>query len=131
VKREQLVPDTRRDFDIEMGEALYLSMQHLRDQNIQNDKFEEEIMNNYRCETTERREKFRDLLINMNKLLKFDKDIKEIYEIIEPIIDSYCSQYIEFVEFDSITYDKIFKVIGTIRTNKNNVELLKTIIIKI
>jgi len=130
VKREQLVPDTRSDFDIEMGEALYLSMQHLRDQNIQNDKFEEEIMNNYRCETTERREKFRDLLINMNKLLKFDKDIKELYDFIYPIIESYCEQYISNYDVDEKTYDKIFKFLGTIRVSKNALDALKTIIIK-
>ena len=66
----------------------------------------------------------------MNKLLRFDKDIKEIYEIIEPIIESYCAQYTEIIELDDVTYEKIFKVLGTIRTNKNNIELLKTILIR-
>ena len=69
--------------------------------------------------------------MDLNRLIKFDKDIKEIYEIIEPIIDSYCNQYIEVVELDLITYEKIFKVIGTVRTDKKNIELLKTILLSI
>ena len=45
VKREQLVEDNRNDFDREMEEALYLSMQEVRDEEIKNHKFEEEIIN--------------------------------------------------------------------------------------
>jgi hypothetical protein len=130
VKRERLMPDTRTDFDIEMDEALYLSMQELRQQNIKNDKFEEEIMNSYHSETNERREKFSDLLKNMTKLSKFDKDIKELYDFLYPIIESYCDQYILNYEVDEKTYDKVFKFLGTIRVNKNALETLKTIIIK-
>ena len=130
VKRERLMPDTRTDFDIEMDEALYLSMQEFRQQNIQNDKFEEELMNNYHSVTTERREKFSDLLKNMTKLYKFDKDIKELYDFLYPIIESYCDQYILNYEVDEKTYDKVFKFLGTIRVNKNTLDILKTIIIK-
>jgi hypothetical protein len=129
VKRERLMPDTRTDFDIEMDEALYLSMQELRQQNIKNDKFEEEIMNSYHSETNERREKFSDLLKNMTKLSKFDKDIKELYDFLYPIIESYCDQYILNYEVDEKTYDKVFKFLGTIRVNKNILDTLKTIII--
>jgi small-conductance mechanosensitive channel len=96
VKRERLMPDTRTDFDIEMDEALYLSMQELRQQNIKNDKFEEEIMNSYHSETNERREKFSDLLKNMTKLSKFDKDIKE--DLIEQL--SLVGEWISEINFD-------------------------------
>jgi hypothetical protein len=130
VKRERLMPDTRTEFDIEMDEALYLSMQELRQKNIQNDKFEEEIMNNYISETNQRREKFSELLKNMNKLCKFDKDIKELYDFLYPIIESYCSQYILNYEVDEKTYNKVFKFLGTIRVNKNTLDILKTLIIK-
>jgi hypothetical protein len=113
-----------------MDEALYLSMQELRQKNIQNDKFEEEIMNNYISETNQRREKFSELLKNMNKLCKFDKDIKELYDFLYPIIESYCSQYILNYEVDEKTYNKVFKFLGTIRVNKNTLDILKTLIIK-
>jgi len=106
-------------------------MQELIQQNIKNDKFEEEIMNSYHSETNERREKFSDLLKNINKLCKFDKDIKELYDFLYPIIESYCDQYILNYEVDEKTYDKVFKFLGTIRVNKNVLETLKTIIIKI
>ena len=130
VKRERLIDDNRCEFQKQMDEALYLSLQEIKLQQEISSKYEELIIENYHNEINERREKFRGLLLNINKLIRFDKDIKEIYEIIEPIIESYCNQYIEYVELDEDTYDKIFKVIGTIRTNKKNIENLKSIIIK-
>jgi hypothetical protein len=57
-----------------------------------------------------------------------DKKAKEIYEIIAPIIESYCSQITEIVEIESGVYDFIFKTLDTIRTNKNNIIELKNII---
>jgi hypothetical protein len=128
VKSERLMDDNRCEFQKQMDEALYLSLQEIKLQEEISRKYEEEIIQNYHNEINERREKFGGLLLDINKLIRFDKDLKEIYEIIEPIIESYCNQYIEHVELDRDTYDKIFKVIGTIRTNKKNIELLKTII---
>jgi hypothetical protein len=128
VKRERLIDDNRCEFQKQMDEALYLSLQEIKNVEEINKKYEELIIQNYHNEINERREKFVGLLLDINKLIRFDKDIKEIYEIIEPIIESYCNQYIEYVELDEETYDKIFKVIGTIRTNKKNIELLQKII---
>ena len=130
VKREQLMNDNRCEFQKQMDEALYLSLQEIKLQQEISSKYEEEIIKNYHNEINERREKFGGLLLDINKLIRFDKDIKEIYEIIEPIIESYCNQYIEYVELDEDTYDRIFKVIGTIRTNKKNLDLLKEIIFR-
>ena len=123
--------DTKNDFDREIEKAIYLSIQEAREQEINNEKYEKEVIENYLSQTTERRDKFRDLLLTMNKLFKFDKDIKEISNIIEPIIEAYCSDYIQFYELDKETYDRIFKVLGSIRTNKSNIDHLKTIIIKV
>ena len=128
VKRERLVQDNRCEFQKQMDEALYLSLQEIKQQEEISQNYEEEIIKNFYNELQKRKDSFGNLLMDLNKLIKFDKDIKEIYEIIEPIIDSYCNQYIEVVELDSITYEKIFKVIGTVRTDKKNIELLKTII---
>ena len=128
VKREQLMEDNRSDFQKQIDEALYLSLQEVKQQQEISMNYEEEIIKNYKDEIIMRKEKFQQILLDMNKLIRFDKDIKEVYEIIEPIIESYCNQCIEFVELDIDTYDRIFKVIGTIRTDKKNIELLKTII---
>ncbi len=130
VKKEILIEDNRSDFDKQIDEALYLSLQELREQEEINKSYEDDIFNTYLCETKKRKEQFRELLFDLNKLTKFDKDIKEIYEIIEPIIDTYCGQFINFCELDPETYDRIFKVIGNVRTKKNNIEILKSILIK-
>jgi len=127
---ERLVEDTRCDFQKQMDEALRLSMLEVINQEKINQAYEDEIVNNYLKETIERREKFEKLLMDINKLTRFDKKIKEIYEIIEPIIDAYCEQHIEIWETDEETYEKIFKNLSTIRTDKTAIEILKTIIIK-
>lgn len=130
--REQLLPDTRSEFEKQqsqfqkqLDQALFLSLKEEDDKILRQ---EEEIINNYNAETKRRTDLFKTLLFDLNKLIRFDKDIKEIYDIIEPIINSYCFQYIETVELDAITYDKIFKVLCGIRTNKNNIELLRSIL---
>jgi len=130
VKKEQLIQDTRSEYEKQMDEALYLSIQDFKKQEEINEKYEEQIINEHARIIGERKELFREILFDLNKLTRFDKDIKEIYEIIEPIIDYYCAQYINQYEIDSETYDRIFKVIGNVRTNKNNIELLKKLIIK-
>ena len=130
VIKERLLDDDRSEFEKQTDEALYLSLQELKEQEEINSIYEDEIINTYTNETRKRKELFRELLFDLNKLTKFDKDIKEIYEIIEPIIDTYCGQFINFCELDEETYDNIFKIVGTVRTNKKNIEALKTILIK-
>ena len=129
VKIEQLIEDKRSDFDKQTDEAIYLSLQEIENAEEINKNYEELIINNYYIEITERKEKFSDLLFDMNRLIRFDKDVKEIYEIILPIIESHCSQYIEFYHIDKAIHDRIFKIIGTIKTNKKNIENLKSVIV--
>jgi len=129
IKREKLIQDTRSDFDREMEEALYLSMQEVREEEIKNHKFEEEIINSYLEKQSKRRELFRDLLINMNKVARFDKDVKEIFEILDVIIEAYCNNYITSYEVDKETHDKVFNVLKTIRVNKNTLDTLQSIIV--
>ena len=83
VKRERLFDDNRSDFEKQIDEALYVSLQESEEKNK---IYEDEIYNNYFTETARRKEAFRELLFDLRKLIKFDKEIKEIYEIIEPII---------------------------------------------
>jgi hypothetical protein len=129
-KIEQLIENTHKsDFDREMEEALYLSMQEARDEEIKNHKFEEEIINSYLEKQCKRRELFRDLIVNMNKVARFDKDVKGVYEFLNPILEAYCSDYIQFYEVDKETHDKVFQVLKTIRVNKNTMDTLQTIIV--
>jgi hypothetical protein len=130
VKVDRLMEDTRSEYDKQIDQAMYLSIQEFKKLEEINEKYEEEIINEHIKLINERKEMFRGFLFDLNKLIRHDKDIKEIYEIIEPIIDSYCVNYINQFEIDTLTYDRIFKIIGNIRTNKNVIELLKKIIIK-
>jgi hypothetical protein len=135
--REQLLPDSRSEFEKQqyefqkqLDQALLLSLQLKQEEDDKLLRQEEDIINNYNTETNRRTELFKTLLFDLNKLIRFDKDVKEIYDIIEPIINSYCFQYIEKVELDILTYDKIFTVVCGIRTNKNNIDLLRSILFK-
>ena len=130
IKKEQLLQDNRSEYEQQEEDARYWSLLEFNEQKELNEKYEEDTINEHKRIIIERRNLFREFLFDLNKLIRFDKDIKEIYEIIEPIIDSYCAQYMKQCELDPITYDRIFKVIGNIRTDKNNIELLKKIIIK-
>jgi len=65
----------------------------------------------------------------MNKVARFDKDVKETYEILDVIIEGYCLDYIQCAEVDKETRDKVFNVLKTIRVNKNTLDILQTIIV--
>lgn len=129
VRSERLIEDNRSEFEKQIDEALYSSIEEFNKQKEFNDKYEEELKNDYLNKCKKRKETFEGFLFSLKKLIKYDKEIKEIYNIIEPIIDSYCSQYIEVCQLDPITFDKIFSVLSKTRTNKETIEILKTIIL--
>ena len=129
VKKERLCQDNRSNFEKEMEEMEEAIKYSLQEHEEISKNYEDKLINEYLLETNKRRDNFKSILFDLSKLIKYDQNIKEIYEIIEPIIDAYCSQYIKNYEIDEITYNRIFKVIGTIRTDKKNIELLKTIFI--
>jgi hypothetical protein len=130
VVSEQLLEDNRSDFEKQLDEAMYLSMQEMTQQHIHNKQFEEQIIQDYTKETNRRKEMFKEFLFHLHKTSKFDKEVGEIYDIIEPIIESYCGQFIETCELDEETYDKIFKILKKIRNNQQSLDALKTIILK-
>lgn len=126
---EQLLNDNRTDFQKQMDEAMYISLQEIKKYEESNQKYENELIQQYVEETTRRKELFTSFLFDLNRLMKFDNEVREIYQIIEPIIDSYCSQIIQICELDEETYKKIFNLLGKIRVNKVGLEILKNIII--
>lgn len=88
-----------------------------------------ESVNEYKNEVQKRTKIFEKLLFDLTKLLKMDKEVKFVYDIIEPIIVSYCSKNIETCEIDGNTYERIFHLLSKVRTDKTAVELLKLIIL--
>jgi len=129
VVSEQLMEDDRSEFQKQMDEAMYLSMQEMNQQRDINRQYEEQLLKEYTEETKRRTEIFKDFLFNLKKIGRFDKEIREIYEILDPIIESYCGQYIQTCELDKESYDKIFNTLKKIRINQLALETLKTIIL--
>jgi hypothetical protein len=97
------------------------------------EEFEEDILQNmldYKKEIQKffteekdcRKKIFNSLLFKMKQLSNYDKEVEEIYNIIEPIIESYCEQVIQYYEVDKITYERIFNILSTIRINKEPLE---------
>jgi hypothetical protein len=129
VVSEQLLQDTRSDYEKEIDEAIYLSCQEMREKEDLSRKYEEQLLKDYNEESNKRKQTFEKLLFDLHKVSKIDKEVRDIYDIIEPIIESYCAQYINKCELDVETYEKIFKLLSKVRTDKAAVEFLKTIII--
>lgn len=128
-KTEILQEDTRSEYEKQIEEAINLSSIEYREKEKENEKFIAQTFSNFCKISREREEQFDELLFNLFKLIQIDKETREIYEIIEPIIYSYCNQSIENCELDEVTYNKIFKGLKSIRTNPKNIELLKKILI--
>lgn len=129
VIRERLIENTVSDYEKQIHEAIQLSMEELKQQQLIQDNYEKDLVIQYLNECKKRRELFEEFLLNLNKLIKYDKEIKEIYDIISPIIELYCSQHIEVVNLDKITCDKIFNVLSKTRINKQTFEIIKSIIL--
>lgn len=127
---EQLLQDTRSDFEKETDEAVYISIQEINQQRLSNLQFEEKLLKDYADETKRRKEIFKEFLFNLNKIGKFDKEIREIYNILDPIIESYCDQCIQTCELDGETYNKIFGILKKIRNDQHAFDSLKTIILR-
>ena len=127
--KETLLEDTRSDFEKQMDEALQLSMQEINQQLNINKKYEEQLLKDYYTEIERRSNIFKNFLFNINKVGKFDNKIEEIYNIIDPIIDSYCGQFIDNCKLDKETYNKIFDTLKQIRNDQQAFDILKTIIL--
>jgi len=123
-KIEQLIRDNRTDEEKELDEVLYQSLQ---DFHKINEDYEQNIIKNFETQLNSRKTQFNDLINNLARISKYDNDVRTVFDIIEPIVESYCMSYLEVYEFDEITYNKIFKTISSIRGNKSGIESLKTI----
>ena len=129
VVRETLLEDNRDNYQKQIDEAMYLSMQEMNQEREINHEYEEKILKDYADETNRRVNLFKNFMANITKLCKFDNEVREIYNILDPIIDSYCGQFIETCELDQQTYDKNFDILKKIRNDQQAFDTLKTIIL--
>ena len=58
-----------------------------------------------------------------------DKKIMELYNILEPIIDSYCACNIDIYECETQMYNLIFTTLKTIRMTETELELFRNLFV--
>ena len=130
VKRETLLYDNNNsysnNFDKELEDALYQSMQLYENEIQKNENYEQKIINHHKEEIEKRKENVKPILFELNRIKNYDNKIYKILEIIEPILELYCELVIENYIVDNKIYDCIFNGLLKIRIN---IEFLKSIIV--
>jgi len=130
VKRETLLYDNNNsysnNFDKELEDALYQSMQLYENEIQKNENYEQKIINHHKEEIEKRKENVKPILFELNRIKNYDNKICKILEIIEPILELYCELVIENYIVDNKIYDCIFNGLLKIRIN---IEFLKSIIV--
>jgi len=124
---DRLIEDTRNNEEKELDEIMYQSLQEFHKMN---EDHERNLIDTYKLEVELRKGQFNEFTSALLRISKYDNDVKEVYDIVEPIIETYCMSFIETCELDEITYDKVFATLSTIRVNKQSIELLRSIIVK-
>ena len=71
----------------------------------------------------------KDVLFKIKKISMIDPKILKLYNIIEPIINSYFACNIDTYECDKVIYGEIFSTLKTIRLTVSDLELFKKIFI--
>ena len=79
--------------------------------------------------TRSRIESFKDVLFKIKKISMIDAKILKFYNIIEPIIKSYCACNIDTYECDKALYHKFFSTLKTIRLTESEFSLFKNLFI--
>lgn len=72
---------------------------------------------------------FKEVLFKIKKISMIDSQILKLYNIIEPMIDSYCACNIDIYECDKAMYDEIFGTLKTIRLTESELELFKNLFV--
>lgn len=127
VTYDQLLEDTRSDFDKQIEQAINLSItdleQHCKDQL----QYENQLINEHITEYNKRNDIFKELKFNLIRIGKFDPEIQNVHNILNPIINAYCNQYIETYEIDPNAYYKIVNTLKHIKNSKQALDALQTI----
>lgn len=110
--------------------ALNLSIKEYLQINEENDKYEKSCINDYENEIKYREKKFEKLLKDLQRLSIFDKSIKKLYEILEPIILNYIYNSNMYIinTLDSEKINYIIRNLKTIRIDKDILDLLLNIL---
>jgi len=124
-KSEQLLQDNRSDFDKQLDEALYESLQLYQDEVQKHEELEQKFIQQQREEIEKRKNLVRPILFELNRIRKYDLKIDEVFIMIDSILESYCGLEFEDCQLDKQTYNTIFNGLRKIRIN---MEFLMSII---
>ena len=127
---EQISQEGISEYEKQLIEATQQSIKELEEQQNEQINYERMLIQEHTHETKRRVEIFKEFLLRLQKISSFDQEIREIYEIIQPIIDAYCSQIINHYELDEITYNKIFDTLRKVRHTDTGITELQKIIFK-
>lgn len=127
---EQISQEDISEYEKQLIEATQQSIKELEEQQNEQFNYERKLIQEHTHETKRRVEIFKEFLLRLQKISSFDQEIREIYEIIQPIIDAYCGQIINHYELDEITYNKIFDTLRKVRHTDTVITELKKIICK-
>ena len=116
-KRETLLQDNRSDFDKQLDEALYQSLQLYQDEVQKHEDLEQKFIQQQRQEIEKRKNLVRPILFELNRIRKYDLKIDEVFVMIDTILDSYCGLEFEECHLDEKTYNTIFNGLTKIRIN--------------
>ena len=122
---EQTVPLSEEE---ETNMAILNSIQDFKVTQKEQDEYEKLVLNDFQKMKEEREQKVKSVIITLKKLAKFDKQLAEILDLVDGIISAYCLGYVDQYELDTITYDKIFNELSTIRIDKKEIESFKEIL---
>ena len=127
---EQISQEDISEYEKQLIEATQQSIKELEEQQNEQFNYERKLIQEHTHETKRRVEIFKEFLLRLQKISSFDQEIREIYEIIQPIIDAYCGQIINHYDLDEITYNKIFDTLRKVRYTDTGITELKKIICK-
>lgn len=127
---EQISQEDISEYEKQLIEATQQSIKELEEQQNEQFNYERKLIQEHTHETKRRVEIFKEFLLRLQKISSFDQEIREIYEIIQPIIDAYCGQIINHYDLDEITYNKIFDTLRNVRHTDTGITELKKIICK-
>ena len=136
-KRETLLQNNRNkynetnetnesnEYDKDLSDALDQSLKLYQTEVQKYEDFEKKILEEQKLEIQKRKDLIRTILFEFNRIKKYDKKLNELFEIIEPILDSYCNLEFYQCTLDKQTYNTIFN--GLTKT-RINIDILMSII---
>ena len=124
-KKETLLQNNINEYDKDFSEALYQSLKLYQNEVQKYDDLEKKLLEQQQQEIQKRKDLVKPVLFEFNRIKNYDKQLNELFQIIEPILDSYCNLLFENCILDKQTYNTIFS--GLTKT-RINIDILMSII---